>query len=365
MNNPGTWQRKRKARDGGERMPVIKEILDHYWQETERLHRCRPGMNWAREGAIVKRILKAGADVNALKNHITRSVQMARRGETRLALVNIFAAFQAGMTTGAQPSQVRGGIPVAEIVGYLNEKAGSKYKHTDPATVRLIEQRWAEGHCHEDFITVIDNMVTKWGRDAKMMNFLRPATLFSEKFGNYLGAKITPVDEGFLTPNGYKSALVIESWAERKRRELERSDIPFEEIISCFNGKTGCRFNSSDPAIKEVIELRWSEGRRLEDFEKVIDNMTAKWGRDPKMSGFLRPSTIFGEKMGEYMGILITPVDLGTVSAAGYQAHLAGEEWLRMEEERDRQEEEEMMRATHHHRSRGQARTIQQGGNET
>ena len=121
-------------------------------------------------------------------------------------------------------------------------------------------------------------------------------------------------------------------------RRIPVSDVPFDEIISYLNEKSGCEFGSTDPAIRGVIEARWSEGRRMEDFRKVIDNMTAKWGRDPKMSNFLRPSTIFSEKMGEYLGIKVTPVDLGLVSAVGYQSHLAGQEWLREEEERDHAE---------------------------
>lgn len=220
---PNTWQRKRKARDGGERMPEVKEILDYYWAETERVHRCRPHMLWGREGAITKRILKTGADVNVLKNHITQSVRSARKGEARLALVNILNSFQA---TGVQQTQpippAAPAVPFDEIVGYLNEKTGSSYKPTDPATMRMIEARWTEGYRLEDFCKVIDNMAAKWGLDPKMMNFLRPVTLFhGEKFGNYLGAVVTPVDRGLLSRDGYRSSLVIKSWAERKKREME------------------------------------------------------------------------------------------------------------------------------------------------
>ncbi len=190
--------------------------------ETERIHRCRPGMNWGREGAIVKRLLKAGADSNTLKAHITRSVQVARRGETRLALINILTSFQAGMQQQSQPiSHATHAIPFDEIVGYLNTRAGSSYKPTDPATMRMIEARWTEGYRLEDFCKVIDNMTAKWGLDPKMMEFLRPATLFSDKFGNYLGVVVTPVDRGLLSRDGYRSSLVIRSWGERKRRELE------------------------------------------------------------------------------------------------------------------------------------------------
>lgn len=224
MNSPDstcTWRRKRKARDGGERMPEVKEVLDHYWQETERVHGVRPAINFPREGALVKRLLSHGVDVSALKNHITRSVHTARKGETRLALVNILVAFQTAMQSQPIPPSSSPAVPFDEIVGYLNAKAGSSYKPTDPATMRMIEARWAEGHRFEDFRKVIDNMTAKWGKNAKMMSFLRPATLFhGEKFGNYLGAVVTPVDLGIMSRTGYESSLVLDDWIVQKRQEL-------------------------------------------------------------------------------------------------------------------------------------------------
>lgn len=216
-----TWQRKRKARDGSPREPLVNEIREHYLRETERIHGVRPLINLPREGAITKRILRAGADANTLKAHITRSVQAARRGETRLALINILISFQTGLATSPPVAPSSASIPFDDIVTYLNLKAGSSYKPTDPATMRMIEARWAEGYRLEDFRKVVDNMTAKWGINPKMMEFLRPATLFSDKFGNYLGAVVTPVDRGLLSRDGYRSSLVIKSWAERKKRELE------------------------------------------------------------------------------------------------------------------------------------------------
>jgi len=74
-----------------------------------------------------------------------------------------------------------------------------------------------------------------------MMNFLRPATLFSEKFGNYLGAVVTPVDLGIMSRTGYESSLVLDEWIVQKRQELrareksqgDRSGIVDEPSDSC------------------------------------------------------------------------------------------------------------------------------------
>jgi len=76
-----------------------------------------------------------------------------------------------------------------EIIDYLNLKNNSTYKHTTPKTKALIESRINEGFTVEDFKTVIDNKVTEWKDDRKMSKFLRPETLFSNKFEGYLNQK--------------------------------------------------------------------------------------------------------------------------------------------------------------------------------
>lgn|GEM_PF-2342098 len=345
MNNPDTWRRKRKARAGGERMPEVKEVLDHYWQETERVHGVRPAINFPREGALVKRLLSHGVDVSALKNHITRSVHTARKGETHLALINILISFQSGMQQQPIPPATPA-IPFGKVIGYLNTKAGSSYKTTDPATMRMIEARWNEGYRLEDFQKVVDNMTAKWGKNAQMMNFLRPATLFGDKFGNYLGAVVTPVDLGIMSRTGYESSLVLDEWIVEKRQELrarnqaknEGTDlVPFDYIVDYLNEKTGSSYKPTDPATIQLIESRWTEGYRLEDFYQVIDNMTAKWGLDPKMMNFLRPATLFSDKFGNYLGAVVTPVDRGLLSRDGYRSSLVIKSWG----ERKRRELEE------------------------
>jgi hypothetical protein len=42
--------------------------------------------------------------------------------------------------------------------------------------------------------------------------------------------------------------------------------------------------------------------------------MQAKWGRDPKMSQYLRPVTLFGTKMDGYLNQRVTLSDQGIIS---------------------------------------------------
>jgi len=77
------------------------------------------------------------------------------------------------------------------IVSYLNEKAGTKYKHTSAKTKTAINARLAEGFTVEDFKTVINKKCAEWLGDEKMEKYLRPETLFGTKFEGYLNAKHT------------------------------------------------------------------------------------------------------------------------------------------------------------------------------
>ena len=74
------------------------------------------------------------------------------------------------------------------VVEFLNEKVGTNYKATSQKTRQLIKARQNEGFTFEDFQIVIEKKVADWkGTDYE--KFLRPETLFSNKFESYLNQK--------------------------------------------------------------------------------------------------------------------------------------------------------------------------------
>lgn len=75
------------------------------------------------------------------------------------------------------------------VIDYLNEKCGTSYKSTTNKTQTLIRARQVEGFELEDFKKVIDNKAASWLDDPKMCKFLRPETLFGNKFEGYLNEK--------------------------------------------------------------------------------------------------------------------------------------------------------------------------------
>ena len=75
------------------------------------------------------------------------------------------------------------------VTDYLNEKTGragsEKYSPSSKETIKYIKARQNDGYKLEDFKIVIDNMVTAW-TGTEWEQYLRPRTLFSNKFEDYL-----------------------------------------------------------------------------------------------------------------------------------------------------------------------------------
>lgn len=90
------------------------------------------------------------------------------------------------------PAQAKGPDPIEEIVAHLNRRADTKYKPTTPNTRKLIKARLKEGFTVEDIKLVIDKKCDEWINNPDMAKFLRPDTLFSNKFEGYLNAKSIP-----------------------------------------------------------------------------------------------------------------------------------------------------------------------------
>ena len=86
---------------------------------------------------------------------------------------------------------------IHEVIDYLNQKIGAKYKYTSKNTVTHIKARINEGFTVDDFKAVIDNKCSSWLGDSKWEKYLRPETLFGSKFEGYLNekAKDTPKEQ--------------------------------------------------------------------------------------------------------------------------------------------------------------------------
>ncbi len=103
-------------------------------------------------------------------------------------LKEIYAEGVQDRVTGRVPpldSKVNGAKYKA-IVDDLNEVCGTQYKHTTQTTRDKIRARLREGFTVEDFKKVHRNKQAEWGNDNYWRQYLRPQTLYSNKFEGYL-----------------------------------------------------------------------------------------------------------------------------------------------------------------------------------
>ena len=91
------------------------------------------------------------------------------------------------------PSPSSNGIPYKDIIDYLNQKTGKHFR-AGKETLAHIRARWNTGFRLEDFKSVIDIKCEQWLKDAKMMAYLRPETLFGTKFDSYLNERVEIID---------------------------------------------------------------------------------------------------------------------------------------------------------------------------
>ena len=151
------------------------------------------------------------------------------------------------------------------LVSYLNQKAGTNYRTTGEITERIGEIL-SDGYTPEDMRRVIDNKVAEWLNDEKMRGYLRPRTLFGDKFEEYADAP----DPIGVEDQKKRETRVVEL---KKRRDSEASAL--SEVLSkmdVIRGKPGgikgnydeWRDASDEKAIREQnIEKLDTRIRRL------------------------------------------------------------------------------------------------------
>lgn len=106
-----------------------------------------------------------------------------------------------------------------EVIDYLNDKIGARYKASSDVSKRLIDARVKEGYKLDDFKQVIDNKVATWAQDQKMSKYLRPQTLFGTKFESYLNERTPSVPA--------HSDFGAEAYATGAIGGVDDDDLPF------------------------------------------------------------------------------------------------------------------------------------------
>ena len=135
---------------------------------------------------------------------------------------------------------------VITILEDLNKRIKSKkgFSPLAKSNQNLIKARMSEGFTVENFITVNEKKVKQWLHDPEMSKYLRPATLYGNKFDGYLNEVVCDLPEtnsNSLNKNKFQSAderriennkkifeeSLVEDNNERNRQEEEGGDSGF------------------------------------------------------------------------------------------------------------------------------------------
>lgn len=117
-------------------------------------------------------------------------------------------------------SEDRPAYQYEDIINYLNQRAGTHFRHTSADTQKHIRARYNDGFEFGDFKTVIDKKVKEW-KGTEMEKFLRPATLFGTKFEGYLNQQDGKGKQTFTTfqQNNYDFESLERRLAENGRNQ--------------------------------------------------------------------------------------------------------------------------------------------------
>ena len=113
---------------------------------------------------------------------------------------------------------------IKEIIQYLNDRCGTRYRYQTKGTQEHINARLKEGYTVDDFKMVIDKKFEEWhGTD--MEKFLRPETLFAGKFESYLNQKIVKKNYHSQTAQMLDSFYdQTAEWVRKMEQEEQEND---------------------------------------------------------------------------------------------------------------------------------------------
>ena len=98
-------------------------------------------------------------------------------------------------------------------------------------------------------------------------------------------------------PSGSREEKPV-SKAKKSSKNIDKA--VYEAIVSYLNDKAHTNYKSTTEATRRLINARFHEGHRIEDFFTVIDRKCAEW-LGSGMAQYIRPQTLFGTKFESYL----------------------------------------------------------------
>ena len=165
------WQRTKERRSAAGRKGGIRS--GEVRNKTNEANEANEAMLRSGSNASTNEANEANISGEAVNVNVNDNVNVNVNGN-----VNVPHSFKA--VSGDDPLSLS-----SSLVSYLNKKTGGNYRATKSVTER-IGDLVADGYTAEDMVRVIDLKVSEWGGSEKMRQYLRPSTLFGEKFEEYV-----------------------------------------------------------------------------------------------------------------------------------------------------------------------------------
>lgn len=162
--------------------------------------------------------------------------------------VNVSDSFEAGSDGPAPLSSL--------LISYLNEKAGTNYNVT-AAVVQRIGELMDAGYTADDMKSVIDKKVSEWKDSDKMRGYLRPSTLFGDKFEEYVSAPV-PLEIENQQREEEQRREIAEKLQEERSSKAESLSSILGRLQVIRDGPGG-------------IKSAWQEFRELNDRKIVLE----------------------------------------------------------------------------------------------
>lgn len=162
---------------------------------------------------------------------------------------------------------------------------------------------WASNSYFANLYKVSKETISRWISELEKKGYVKIDLIYKEGtnqiINRYIRISHEPIDEIVNTPIDEKVKDNNISFNNTSNTTLDNKDLV--EIVNYLNDSTGKNFRPNSKATKKHISARLNEGYKLESFKKVIDIKTKEWLQDPKMSQYLRPETLFGNKFEGYL----------------------------------------------------------------
>ena len=93
---------------------------------------------------------------------------------------------------------------------------------------------------------------------------------------------------------------ITKSIDRANRITLKATPEDIKEIVSYLNKKCGTQYKATTDGTRKLINARFGDGFKREDFFAVIDQMEGEW-KGTKYARYLRPTTLFSPKFESYL----------------------------------------------------------------